>query len=219
MFNWFQSDTAYNFARGGSSASLSIVQVIRYFFFLTPKLRVRIDLPSSTHYINGWFHIVVTFKWHMQVDAWACISVFRTSDDDIYWDVLCSVSHCTGLDAVWYIVVWMLDSPSGNLGSIARGIHWPTRPNVPLSEVDKLVAFADSGWHCWRLWMQMGTVVWWSACDLRSQWRNYHILARVGIWCLRSWLVNYKMLISIYTNSWAFLFFLSLYHCYEISTK
>ena len=38
------------------------------------------DLPSSTHYINGSFRIIIAFKLHIRIDAWACINVFGTSD-------------------------------------------------------------------------------------------------------------------------------------------
>ena len=44
--------------------------------------RAQVDLPSSTHYINGYFCIVVTFKLHMRGDAWACIKVFGSIFDN-----------------------------------------------------------------------------------------------------------------------------------------
>ena len=31
-------------------------------------------LPSSTHYVNGYFCIIVMFKSHIRVDAWVRIT-------------------------------------------------------------------------------------------------------------------------------------------------
>ena len=46
---------------------------------LGPENGAQMDLPSSVHYIHGYFRIVVAFKSHIQVVAWVCINVFRTS--------------------------------------------------------------------------------------------------------------------------------------------
>ena len=62
---------------------------------LGPENAVQVDLPSSTHYINCYFRIIVAFR------SKACKNVFETSDSKHYigqqqslWDECRRVSHC-----------------------------------------------------------------------------------------------------------------------------
>ena len=60
---------------------------------LGPENWTRVDLLSFTNYINGYFRIIVAFNSHTRVEAWACVSVFRTSDSKVPLRVGHCVSH------------------------------------------------------------------------------------------------------------------------------
>ena len=69
------------------------------------KLGAKMDLPSSTgyvdgwcnflvigtsmHYINGWCRIIVAINSPMRVDARSCINIFGTSDSKYYRATSC----------------------------------------------------------------------------------------------------------------------------------
>ena len=48
---------------------------------------VQMDLPSSTHFIHGWFRTVVAVMLHAREDTClqACTDVFGTSESKYYW--------------------------------------------------------------------------------------------------------------------------------------
>ena len=75
------------------------MQAIRHFCSLTPKVGAQVDLPPSTHYVegllrfsrytslyyvNGWCPVVVAVNSPMRVDARSCLNVFGTSDSKYY---------------------------------------------------------------------------------------------------------------------------------------
>ena len=70
-------EKVYIFGKSDSSAVFSVVQAIRLFWLLNSENGAQVHLPSSEHYTNGYFRIIVVFKSDIRVDAWACISVFR----------------------------------------------------------------------------------------------------------------------------------------------
>ena len=53
------------------------------------------QLQPSTHYINGYFHIVVAFKSPIRIDAWACKNVFGTSNKSIIADSRFGINDVT----------------------------------------------------------------------------------------------------------------------------
>ena len=68
------------------------------FLLIDPESGAQVDLRPSTHYINGYFHVIFAFKSHIRVDAWACINVFGTRGSKHYvrqshWDECRRVSH------------------------------------------------------------------------------------------------------------------------------
>ena len=62
-------EKVYNFGTGDSSDSFSAFKTLDIFLLIDPENGVQMDLPSSTHYINGSFHIVAAFNSHMRKDA------------------------------------------------------------------------------------------------------------------------------------------------------
>ena len=51
--------------------SLWVLMAFQTFLLLRPENGAQTDLPSPTHYINGYFRIIVAFKSHIRVNAWA----------------------------------------------------------------------------------------------------------------------------------------------------
>ena len=100
--------------KGGLSKRFKVLervsQVLHFLFcnpldIVAPWLRngAQVDLPSSMHYANGYFHIIVAFKPHIQYEcAHAHTSVHRvflTRDSKHYirrsfWDECRRVSRC-----------------------------------------------------------------------------------------------------------------------------